>query len=54
MADHTLGAIELALVFGGVVAWGLWELHATRRARRETERAIEAQRRRAREDVPHP
>ena len=38
MADHLFGAIELALVFGGAVAWGLWELRATRRARRESER----------------
>lgn len=38
MADHLFGAIELTLVFGGAVAWGLWELRATRRARRESER----------------
>jgi hypothetical protein len=38
MADHLFGAIELALVFGGAIAWGLWELRATRRARCESER----------------
>jgi len=37
MADHLFGAVELTLVLGGAVAWGLWELRATRRARRESE-----------------
>jgi hypothetical protein len=44
MADHLFGAIELGLVFGGVVAWGAWELRATQRARRESERRLEARR----------
>ena len=38
MADHLFGAIELALVFGGAVAWGLWEVRAARQARRESAR----------------
>jgi len=45
MADHLFGVVELALVFGGVLAWGLWELHATRRARRDSERREAAARR---------
>ena len=44
MADHLFGIVELALVFGGAIAWGLWELHSTARARRETERALDAAR----------
>jgi cbb3-type cytochrome oxidase subunit 3 len=44
VASHALGAIELALVFGGVVAWALWELRVTRRDRRESERRAAAQR----------
>jgi len=38
VASHLLGAIELALVLGGVVAWAGWELRVTRRDRRESER----------------
>jgi hypothetical protein len=38
VASHALGAIELALVFGGVVAWAWWELRVTRRDRRESAR----------------
>jgi hypothetical protein len=40
-----LGAIELALVFGGVVAWAWWELRVTRRDQRESERREAAARR---------
>ncbi len=54
MADPLLGAIELTLVFGGTVAWGWWELRATRRARRESEQREAAARRMASEDsAPH-
>lgn len=41
MADWTpLVLAELVLVFGGVLAWGAWELHVLRRekARREQHR----------------
>jgi hypothetical protein len=44
VADHVFGAIELALVFGGAIAWGLLEIRATRRARRESERREQAER----------
>jgi len=44
MADHLFGAIELALVFGGVLAWGVWEIAATRRARRDSDRKEQAER----------
>ena len=44
MADHLFGIVELTLVFGGAIAWGLWELRSTARARRETERALDAAR----------
>ena len=44
MADHAFGAIELALVFGGAIAWGLLEIRATRRARRESELREQAER----------
>jgi hypothetical protein len=54
MADHLLGAIELALVFGGTLAWGWWELRATRRARRKSEqREAAARRDRGEEATPH-
>ena len=32
MDGHTLGLIEMLLVFGGVVGWGCWELRSLRRA----------------------
>jgi len=38
VASHVLGAIELALVFGGVVVWAWWELRVTHRDRRASER----------------
>ena len=54
MADHLFGAIELALVFGGVLAWGALELRATRRDRRESERREQAARDARRDgDAPH-
>lgn len=35
MSGHTLGLIELVLVFGAVVGWAVWELWSMRRARRK-------------------
>ncbi len=54
MADDLFGVIELTLVFGGTVAWGLWELWATRRARRESDRREAAARRASHDDAPRP
>jgi len=33
MSGHTLGVIELVLVFGAVVGWAAWELWTLRRLR---------------------
>ncbi len=41
MSGHTLGVIELVLVFGAVVgwaAWELWSLHRLRERRRDEEK----------------
>lgn len=35
---HTLGLIELTLVFGGVIGWGWWELRSLRLAKQRTAR----------------
>ena len=35
MADGWFAAIELLLVFGGVMAWIVWELRSLRRDKRE-------------------
>lgn len=40
MDGHTLGLIEMLLVFGLVVGWGFWELSSLRRARERTQRAL--------------
>lgn len=39
MDGHTLGLIEMVLVFGLVIGWGWWELRSLRRARERNLRA---------------
>jgi len=43
-AGWALKLVELLLVFGGVIAFGMWQLRDVERARRESTRAREAQR----------
>jgi hypothetical protein len=40
-AASALKLVELLLVFGGVVAFGVWQLRDVDRARRETKRRAE-------------
>jgi len=54
MDEHLLGAIELALVFGGTIAWGVWELWSTRRAQRESARHEAQAQRSDSTDAPPP
>ena len=37
MDDHTFGFVELLLVFGVVIGWGLWEIWSTKRPLRRDE-----------------
>jgi cbb3-type cytochrome oxidase subunit 3 len=38
MDGHTFGLVELLGVFGGVIAWALWEIWSTRRSLRDDEK----------------
>ncbi|MFO1337378.1 MAG: hypothetical protein U1F53_03950 [Burkholderiaceae bacterium] len=44
MDGHTLGLIEMGLVFGLVIGWGWWELRSLRRARERAQQQAEASR----------
>ena len=35
MDGHVWGLVELLVVFGGAIAWGLWEIRSTNRSLRE-------------------
>lgn len=42
MSGHTLGLIELILVFGAVVGWAAWELWSLRRLREKRKQENDA------------
>jgi hypothetical protein len=42
-AGWALKLVELLLVFGGVIAFGVWQLRDVERARRESKRRRDAQ-----------
>lgn len=52
MSSQTIVLIELGLVFGGVIGWGVWELWSLRRSQAR-DRAASAERARPAEEQ-HP
>ena len=52
MSSNALGLIELILVFGLLLGFGLWQLYAVRRDQRRAD--AEARRRRDGEEPPGP
>lgn len=43
MGDSSAGLIELGLVFGAVLAFGLWELYSLRRDKRRSDAVSKAE-----------